>query len=154
MSKPCKSTREKWPADQKGGPVDPQEIENLREHLTGCAACREFAYQNKFFLLLKQAGRQEAPEPSAAFYAGLNQKLAEIEALNGKSLLAELITRAGLKLVPALSVALLFLAGFAGYCYKDTAFTGTAYAVDEVILFDDSPVSTEWVLSAVIMDEV
>jgi hypothetical protein len=51
-------------------------------------------------------------------------------------------------------VALLFLAGFAGYCYKDTAFTGTPYAVDEVILFGDSPVSTEWVLSAVIMDEV
>ncbi len=154
MSNPCKTTREKWRAYQEGGPADKQETENLRKHLKGCAACREFAYEKNFFLLLKQAGRQAAPEPPAAFYAGLNQKLAEIENLNGKNLLAELIARAGLKLVPALSVALLFLAGFAGYCYKDTAFTGTASAVDEVILFDDSPVSTEWVLSAVIMDEV
>ena len=69
-------------------------------------------------------------------------------------LLPDLMVRAGLKLVPAMAAFVLFLAGTLAYFSKDDSSVASLSSFDEVVLFDDTPVSEEMILSAFINDEV
>jgi len=150
----CNLIQEKWVSAQKAGALPDEELREIKSHMETCFACREFAYEKNLFPLITESRNDTPYEPSAVFYEKLSRRIAATELPDESMLFSELMVKTGLKLVPAMAALVLFLAGTLAYFSKDDSSTASLSSFDEVVLFDDSPVSEDMILSAFINNEV
>ncbi len=155
MNNDCRFIKKQLNTHMRGTVSDPGRRNAVREHIRSCASCREFALEKNLSLLLKKSFNEDAPAPSEKFFKGLHQKIREASITGEQSMFAELFARAGLRLVPAMTVLVLFLSGSLAYFYKDAAGADSNSTIEDIIFFaEDNALSNDLVLAGVFFEEV
>jgi len=146
----CQLIQDQWESYRKGKSPNSKVIREMKNHLTTCPACREFAYKYSLSPLLKESYGEDAPEPSKRFFDNLAKKLDKVEYHTQEITSIEILLQRGWKLVPTMAAILILLTGFLVYHYKNLSTMRTPLPpIEEVILFDDAPLNEYYVLSAI-----
>ncbi len=148
----CREFQAAVRAGRAGQDIEDHELHRARQHLARCDSCRRKAYEQGFLQLLDRAYGEKPPEPTPAFHAALRTRLAAQECESAEDALQVLLPRLGVRLVPALAALVLFAAGAAGFMLRSPAEARSA-ALDELVFFSDSQLSSDAVAAAIFQDE-
>jgi hypothetical protein len=150
MKDRCKQTREKWEEYKKKGLPDAGDQQKMRAHLETCYACRSFAYGESLSFLLEESYREDPPEPSADFFTNLAGKLETHDTEGYTVSFSEILFEKGWKMVPVMTVLIIFLMGSIGYQYTALSKLAARSSFEEVVLFEDSAFEEGDVLAAIV----
>ena len=154
MKNRCKKTRENWAVYKRGVLPDDGELQDMRSHLQTCSACQAFAYGESLSFLLEESYKDSPPEPSQDFFVRLENKLKIYNVQDQKASFSEILLNKGWRLVPVMTVLIIFLMGSIGYQYKALSELTSRSSFEEVILFEDSAFKENDVLAAIVGGEV
>jgi hypothetical protein len=120
----------------------------VETHLTHCADCRSAAFQHGLTRLLKTAALAPQPEPGMFFMTRLSGALADCPAPLSPLTMADLLARASLRFVPAIT-ALVMLISIGSAYLTAPAEEPSATASAEELLLDDHPLSADLMMAAI-----
>jgi predicted anti-sigma-YlaC factor YlaD len=150
----CQLIREQWESYKNGASLNFQVIREITNHLTTCPACKEFVYQHSLYPFFKESYGEEVPEPSERFFDNLAKKLDEVKHHTQEISFIGILSQKGWKLVPVMTVLLVLLFGSFAYQYKNISTLATHTPLEEVVLFEDTPLNEYYVLSAITTEEL
>jgi hypothetical protein len=150
----CKQTREKWKEYKRNGLPSVLDQQKMREHLQTCHSCHAFAQGEGLSFLLKESYKENPPEPSHEFFTNLERKLKAYDAQEHKADFSRILMEKGWRLVPVMTVLIIFLMGSIGYQYSTLSQMTARSSFEETILFEDSGFEEGDVLSAIVGGEV
>jgi hypothetical protein len=154
MKNLCKRTREKWKEYTRKGLPDVLDQREIREHLQTCNSCQEFTQSEGLSLLLEESFKENPLEPSPDFFTNLEKKLKAYDIKGHRAGFSQIVLEKGWRLVPVMTVLIIFLMGSIGYQYSTLSKTAARSSFEETVLFEDSAFEEGDVLSAIVGGEV
>ena len=154
MKNLCKRTREKWKDYKRKGVSDVLDQLEIREHLQTCNSCQAFAQGEGLSFLLEESYKENPPEPSPEFFKNLERKLKAHDTQEHRASFSEIVLEKGWRLVPVMTVLIIFLMGSIGYQYTALSKLTARSSFEEVILFEDSAFQESDVLTAIVGGEL
>lgn len=154
MKNRCKRIREKWKEYKREGLPDALDKQGIREHLQTCPSCQAFAQSEGLSFLLEEYYKENPPEPSPDFFTNLERKLKAYDSREHKASFSQIVLEKGWRLVPVMTVLIIFLMGSIGYQYSNLSKMTARSSFEETILFEDSAFEEGDVLSAIVGGEV
>jgi hypothetical protein len=154
MKNRCKQTREKWKEYQEKGLFDIGDQQEIGDHLQTCPSCQAFAQSEGLSFLLEESYKEDPPEPSPEFFTNLERKLKAYDTREHKASFSQIVLEKGWKLVPVMTVSIIFLMGSIGYQSSTLSKMTARSSFEETILFEDSAFEEGDVLSAIVGGEV
>ena len=153
MKNRCKQAREHWEMYKRGVFPDAEALQDMKKHLKACSACQAFAYGESLSFLLEESYKEGPPEPSPDFFTNLEKNLKTHDLQDHKNSFTEILLEKGWRLVPVMTVLIIFLMGSIGYQYTTLSNLTARSSFEEAILFGDSAFQESDVLAAIIEGE-
>jgi len=151
----CQRIRKQWSVYKEGTSLTPEEAKDMLDHINQCAECREFAYTYAHSSLLKDSYGGSPPPPSEYFFSKLEHNLKDIPHQTQRSTFTDILLQKGWKLVPIMIVLILFLAASVMYQYNNLSQMNPLLTpFDETVIFEDTPLDSNFVLSAVLIEDL
>ena len=154
MKNLCNHTREKWKEYKRKGFPDVMDQREIREHLQTCPSCQAFVQGEGLSFLLEASYKENPPEPSPEFFTNLERKLKAHDVQEHQASFSQIVLEKGWRLVPVMTVLIIFLMGSIGYQYSTLSKLTARSSFAETILFEDSVFEEGDVLSAIVGGEV
>ncbi len=135
--------------------LSPEEKKDILDHIKLCSHCRALAYSSAYPSLLKDSYGGNPPGPSEYFFSKLGNSLKHVTQEMHHNTFADILLQKGWKLVPIMIVLVLFLAGSTFYQYNNLSQINSLLTpLEETVVFKDTPLDSNFVLSAVIMEDL
>jgi hypothetical protein len=154
MKNQCKKTRANWEVYKRGVLPDVGELQDMKKHLQTCPACQAFAHEESLSFLLGESYKEKYPEPSADFFTNLERNLETHDTQGHKGSFSEIVLEKGWRLVPVMTLLIIFLMGSIGYQYTTLSKLTARSSFEEIVLFEDSSFEESDVLAAIVGGEV
>jgi len=135
--------------------LSPEEKKAILDHIKICSHCRELFYLHAYPSLFKDSYGGNPPGPSEYFFLKLDNTLKNAAQEMQHNTFADILIQKGWKFVPVMIVLLLFLGVSTFYQYNNLSQINSLLTpFEETVLFEDTPLNRNFVLSAVIIGDL